>query len=343
MTTAITTQPAAGLLANHYAAHAAFGEYAGRRSARTLTAHRGDLAAFAIFLEEAGFLRLPTVDRQAAILAHGAALQQSAAPWAGVTWGLVAGFVRWMVANGYAIGTVNRRLSTVKTYAKLAAKAGAVERSELAMIKDVSGYGHKEGRHLDAKRSRTRTGHKKAQHVRLSLADADRLKAMQPNTPQGRRDRLLLCLLLNHGLRVGELAGLERSCFSLPERRMRFYRSKVGKTQNHELNAETMAALLAYIDYGDCPVNGIIWRKSVKGGTLGAQGWSLTGISRYVRALGDAIGIAGLSPHDCRHHWATYWAGRVDAIRLQEAGGWSSLTMPRRYIEEAEIANSGMV
>jgi hypothetical protein len=29
-------------------------------------------------------------------------------------------------------------------------------------------------------------------------------------------------------------------------------------------------------------------------------------------------------------------------LRLQEAGGWSSLAMPRRYVEESEIANEGM-
>jgi hypothetical protein len=41
-------------------------------------------------------------------------------------------------------------------------------------------------------------------------------------------------------------------------------------------------------------------------------------------------------------HWTTFWADQVDIIRLQEVGGWSSLTMPRRYVEESEIANEGM-
>jgi hypothetical protein len=35
----------------------------------------------------------------------------------------------------------------------------------------------------------------------------------------------------------------------------------------------------------------------------------------------------------------TYSRGRA---ALQEAGGWSSLAMPRRYVEESEIANEGM-
>ena len=32
----------------------------------------------------------------------------------------------------------------------------------------------------------------------------------------------------------------------------------------------------------------------------------------------------------------------MDALRLQEAGGWSSLAMSRRYVEDSEIASEGM-
>ena len=73
-----------------------------------------------------------------------------------------------------------------------------------------------------------------------------------------------------------------------------------------------------------------------------AAGMSEQAITARVRDLGKAIGLEGLSAHDCRHYWATYWAGKVDVIRLQEAGGWNSLAMPRRYIEDSEIANEGM-
>ena len=58
--------------------------------------------------------------------------------------------------------------------------------------------------------------------------------------------------------------------------------------------------------------------------------------------MGAEAGIAGLSAHDCRHYWAARWTGKIDPFRLQEAGGWASLAMPRRYAEAAEIANEGM-
>ena len=59
--------------------------------------------------------------------------------------------------------------------------------------------------------------------------------------------------------------------------------------------------------------------------------------------LGTVIGIDTLSPHDCRHYWATRAASEgVSLERLKQAGGWSSVSMPVRYINESDVANKGM-
>jgi integrase len=91
------------------------------------------------------------------------------------------------------------------------------------------------------------------------------------------------------------------------------------------------------------PGAGSLLRGMRKGGALTDSGMSERAVSLRVRELGEQIGVEGLSPHDCRHYWVTLWADKVDVLRLQEAGGWSSLTMPRRYVQDAEIANEGMV
>jgi hypothetical protein len=84
----------------------------------------------------------------------------------------VEGFVKWMLAQGFAVGTINRRLCTVKVYAKLATKAGAIATQTHAMIRLVSGYAGKEAKHVDAKRTVTRVGHKKATHTFLTAEQA---------------------------------------------------------------------------------------------------------------------------------------------------------------------------
>jgi integrase len=47
-----------------------------------------------------------------------------------------------------------------------------------------------------------------------------------------------------------------------------------------------------------------------------------------------------LSPHSCRHSWATWkYCAEPDAFRLREAGGWASITQVERY---AKLAPAGM-
>src|SRR5205814_9889481 len=110
-----------------------------------------------------------------------------------------------------------------------------------AMIKMVSGYRHKEGRNVDAKREVTRVGDKKAEAVSISPQQARALK-QQSNTPQGRRDALLMCLLLDHGLRCGEVAALTVESLNMSTGLLTFYRQKVDKVQTHRLTRDTLLA-----------------------------------------------------------------------------------------------------
>jgi integrase len=245
------------------------------------------------------------------------------------------------VLQGDAVGSINVRLSTLKTYTKLAAKTGVLSVEENALIRTITGYSHREARRVNERREAVRRGKKKENAVHIDLEQAKALKN-QPDTSQGRRDTLLMCLLLDHGLRVGEVAGLQVSDFDLKAGELRFYRPKVDKQQTHKLSSDTLRAAYAWFYSGEAPKTGPLLRGSRKGGALTEAGMTDRAITDRVRVLGEAVGLFGLSAHDCRHYWATYWAGKVDVLRLQEAGGWNSLAMPRRYVEESKIANEGM-
>ena len=88
-----------------------------------------------------------------------------------------------MLQQGAAVATVNRRLSTVKVYCKLAAKAGVIDASDLALIRAVSGYGGQEARRIDERRPVTRVGDKKADHVSIEVQQAQALKDAARHTP----------------------------------------------------------------------------------------------------------------------------------------------------------------
>lgn len=140
-----------------------------------------------------------------------------------------------------------------------------------------------------------------------------------------------MCLLLDHGLRVGEIAILKRNQIHLRGRLLTFYRPKVDEPQNDRMTNDTLAAARVYLP------------------TLPAKqellfDLAIISIQERVRTLGELVGIQRLSPHDCRHSWATRAAANGTPLdRLKQAGGWSNLQTPLSYIRASEIANEGVI
>jgi integrase len=325
------TIAAAAHAADAAAAQGVFARYRADLSAQTRRAQDADLDRWARYL--------------AAVGAGDSACAWAEEPgcWAGVSWGLVEGFLRWQERESYSLATIARSLSTVRGYCKQAARAGVLPVEALALIETVKSPAprSKAARNRDATRAQTRTGAKKVEPVRLTPAQARQLKREHADTPEGRRDALLMCLMLDHGLRVSEAIDLQVVNLQLAQGLMSFYRRKVDKTQTHRLSPDTLRAARRYYDAGDAPAAGQLLRTVERRGarTLGGA-LSVQGARELVGRLGRAIGVLGLSPHDCRHFWATRAAAAgTNPLALQEAGGWNSLVMPRRYIEAAAIAN----
>lgn len=323
----------AGQVANHHASSNVFADYGQRKAGNSLRARLADLQTWAAYLAAAN-AHDHTAER----------FQTDPHTWAGVTWGLVAGFVQWMLGQGLALSSINRKLSTVKVYASLAAQAGVITGNDLALIKTVKGYAAKEFKRVDDKREQagraTRKGNKKGQSTKLTPAQAKQLKS-QPDTPQGRRDAVIMALLIDHGLRVGELVELQTTAVDLQAGELRFYRPKVNKTQTHRLTRDTTAALTRYLP--DAPANGPLLRGSLKSGELTGPGMSVRAINDRVGRLGDELEIDSLSPHDCRHYWATRAIRQgSDPFAVLQAGGWTSMSTVQKYVDEQTIANEGI-
>jgi hypothetical protein len=151
-----------GLAFNQAAAAGEFKNYLERKATNTLRRQHADLAKFVEYLKDVRTGIDTTADD----------LQSSADSWRGITWGMVQGFRQWQLNQGYAVNSVNVRLSTVKVYVKLAFKSGVISTDEYALIKAVEGYRLKEGKRVDEKRAaaglNTRQGAKKANAVLLT-------------------------------------------------------------------------------------------------------------------------------------------------------------------------------
>lgn len=332
MSTALMPVPTAvGQAANQAASHTVFTDYISRQAKNTIRTQQAALVVFSDFLYQVSGSQVTGLD-----------LQQRPAAWRGITWGLVEAFQKWLLNQGYSVATVNGRVTAVKVYAGLAAKAGTIPPDEHILIRAVQGYSRKEAERVNERRPTQRVGEKKATHTPITAVQAQQLKANHPPTPQGARNRLLLALLLDLGLRCSEVINIIVEGIDLHEETLTFYRQKVSKTQTHRLSADLLTAVTAYLPYA--PKNGRLFLGNArKKGELSQRPLGVRTLFRIVRRCGELHDLPALSPHDCRHHWATQAArAGTDPFALQEAGGWASLDMPRRYIEDAAIANEGV-
>jgi integrase len=258
--------------------------------------------------------------------------------WQDISDGLVRGFVRWQLQEGYATGSTNVRLATVKVYCHLAMQARYLPVEQYQRVRAIEGIRRKEGRSIDEKRSITRRGEKKAQATRITPAHVNlikrELRKQADQDPFFASSLLLFCLLSDLGLRCGEVALLTRESLDLGVGQLRFYRHKVDKWQLHQLPPDVFAAARLYLSL--CSPVGPLFPGKIPGKSLVTRT-----INWRVGEMGKLAGIEELSPHDLRHYWATYSKGDLGA--LQQAGGWNSLAMPLLYREESAIANEGLI
>jgi integrase len=318
-----------GKVADQVRADHEFQNYRQRLRPNTKRGQDADIDLFITYLQNAGTTEIGD-------------LKDDVYAWQGMTAGLISGFNEWQLVQGYALASINRRLATLKRYARLALRAQVIPSEDFVLIQDIEGFRHRDRRTVDSEREKTRISTKKPVAVALTAQQIRDLKH-QPDTLQGKRDRLLMCLLLDHGLRCGEITDLRVEYFKVTKGLLTFDREKVDEEQTHELTQDTLLALLDYTQSLSL-TEGPLWIATRKGGNVVHGTMSRRAINKRVLALGRKINIPNLSPHDCRHAWATRMAnGRTGLHAMKSAGGWKSTEMPMRYQNKAAIANEHVI
>lgn len=334
----------AGSAATPLLQETAFARYHQVKAQGTKQAQRFDLALFARYLAHAG------VERTAEQLFC------DARAWAGMTAALLEGFRLWLYyaqapveggQKGYAISSVGRYLATVRQYCRLAFQSGVITLDEWLKIKEVKAHSHAEGANIDADRARKKISPRMSTRKRYATAlDKDDLQALHAagSRPGGlrardgllsQRDALLLCLLGEHGLRIGEIVALDVGSFDLRRGTLTVLRAKTHGRDVLRLLPATRAAALVYLP--------LISQDRAAPLFTGyrQQRISRRGLSRRVQALGERAGIAQLSPHDLRHYWTRDWFLRQETLMtIQRYGGWTSGAMPLYYAQEFGVEAS---
>jgi site-specific recombinase XerC len=108
----------------------------------TIRRQKTDLLTFTRFLHSVGV--------QAGDLCH------DLAAWQGIRAGLLEAFIEWQKLEGYAIGSINIRLATVKAYCHLAYEVGILDIDTHTHIQGVKGIPRRQARNIDACRGVSR-------------------------------------------------------------------------------------------------------------------------------------------------------------------------------------------
>lgn len=145
------------------------------------------------------------------------------------------------------------------------------------------------------------------------------------------RDRAIVLLMLDTGLRVSEVAGL-RLCDLRPDGTVKVL-GKGAKERITPVGSTARQAIVRYLGQrGPGQPDDALF--------LGRKGEiSARGLQHMVRRLKGRVGITGrLSPHSLRHTFArSYLVNGGDVFSLQRILGHTSLDMVKRYVALADI------
>jgi integrase/recombinase XerC len=238
-------------------------------------------------------------------------LGENAAPRQ-VTPRVLRSFLAALDAQGLARSSIQRRLSSVRSFFKYLVE-----------------HGHARAHPADGLRSsRTPRPLPKA----LALCEVEGLLATaDPTTAVGRRDRALLECLYSAGTRAAETVGLERADLDF-ERGVARVRGKGKRERLAPLGSHALGALRAYLEDPARPKPKPACADAV---FLNPRGGRLTTRSLQ-RILARACLRAGLarpaSPHSLRHSFATHLLDRgADLRAVQEMLGHAHLVTTQIY------------
>ncbi|MBI2912844.1 MAG: tyrosine-type recombinase/integrase [Chloroflexi bacterium] len=155
------------------------------------------------------------------------------------------------------------------------------------------------------------------------------LSEIDPRTRAGARDFAIFLLLLDTGMRLGELAALteDDGLQAVREGIVRVF-GKGSRERMVPVGLTTQNAIRRYIQIHRRAMHSDALFVSFSGQALTAEG-----IRQVIRRLADRAGVRGVHPHRLRHTAAvTFLRAGGDVFSLQRILGHSTLSMTRNYV-----------
>ncbi len=235
---------------------------------------------------------------------------------------IIRRYIAWLVENGIAPSSVNRRLSALRSFYKFLLLENKVEHSPIPV-----------GTH-QRNTPRSNLSMKMDKRIPVFLTQPEMKQLLEPpdtSKPEGKRDRAMLEILYASGLRVSELCQLDLDSFNLDSRDLRV----IGKGNKERMVLMGFPAVSALKDYLDNGRTKLISSRSEKALFLNNHGRRLTvrWVQKMIQQYARSIGLEkSIHPHVLRHTFATHMLdGGADLRVVQELLGHADLSSTQIY------------
>ncbi len=162
----------------------------------------------------------------------------------------------------------------------------------------------------------------------LTTTEIERLlRACSDKTVLDIRNKAIVSILLDCGLRVAEMAALTMDDLCMDTGTMLVQKGKGGKQRTVHMGAEAQKALWRYVS---------IYRRTSSGRLFVSRGGvplDVSGVKTLIKRLGKLAKVK-VHPHKLRHTFAiSFLRAGGDAFSLQYLLGHSTLQMTQRYLQ----------
>lgn len=275
-------------------------------SPNTIAAYRNDLKQFIAYL-----VAPPEEDQTAPVTT-----------WPELTNEHLGGYLLHLRSREYAASTVARKTAALKSFSSYLRKQNIVGDGIGARLSSP-----KVEKHVP----RAITRDEVAQLLEQPTATT-------PERPESIRDRAMLSLLYDSGMRVSELVGLDVADVDLDQARVQC-QGKAGRRRTVPMHSQALSAVTDYLQRARARLtnpDAVSLFVNHRGGRLTRQGFWL-----ILKSYAQRAGIDDITPHTLRHSYAVHALGRgAELSDIQKQLGHVSISTTQIY---RQLANDGTV
>ena len=266
-------------------------------SPNTIAAYRNDLQQFTAYLGDP-----PEEDHVSQVTT-----------WPELTNDHLGGYLLHLRSRAYAPSTVARKTAALKSFSAWLRKQKVVDESVGASL----------------------TSPKVDKYVPKAITPSEvamlleQPTAATPDRPESIRDRAMLTLLYDTGMRVSELVGLDVNDLDLDLATVQC-QGKAGRTRTVPMSSQALAAVTDYLERARSTLTNpdtVSLYVNHRGGRLTRQGFWL-----ILKSYAQRAGIDEITPHTLRHSYAVHALGRgAELSDVQKQLGHVSISTTQIY------------